>query len=257
MKIILKLGGSVITKKEGYKEVNREEIERISNVLKELWPSIKGNLTLINGAGSFGHAVVKRWKVNNGVFTDEEKLGFSDVYNACLGLSNYVVDELIKKGIPAFYIPPYFVAKQRDGKLKEFKGHVFLEKMAEGFLPVSGGSMVEDETLGKSIISGDRIIMALSKYFDIVAFGTDVDGVLDNEGNTIREISRENAEEVFPLLSTKEGDYTGAMLGKVKEIFNMPKGRVVYIFNARNTEQLEELLREGKITKGKFTKIFV
>jgi isopentenyl phosphate kinase len=254
--MIIKFGGSVITNKRGYKEVDPEVIKRLSQIVGKFWENWKGRLILINGAGSFGHAVVKNYDLV-GKIEENKLLGFADVYNSCNYLSTIVCSELIKQGVPAVFLPPLFFITQKNGKVVEFNSKAFKSLLTEGLLPVSGGNMVNDLVLGKSIVSGDRIIFELVRELDLptVAFGTDVDGILDNKGEVIPHITREDFTEIRKYLTTKEGDYTGAMLGKVETIFQMGRGKKVYVFNLKNFTQLEELLRDGKIKTGKFTLI--
>ena len=55
---ILKVGGSVISKKHGYMEENERAIEALAAMLSNVWKQGKKDLVLIHGAGSFGHAPV-------------------------------------------------------------------------------------------------------------------------------------------------------------------------------------------------------
>ena len=253
--LVLKLGGSVITKKDGYKEINYEKVEEIISIIAKHWNHLKGKLFLVNGAGSFGHALVKAYNIENGVFTDKHKLGMADTYNSCNGLSNHISKKLIEKGVPSIFVPPIAFAK-RNGENYQISYDLINELLKEGYLPISGGNMVLDETRGASPISGDRIIYEyVKKYKATVAFGTDVPGVLDNKGQVIKKITKENFPEIKEFLYTKEGDVTGAMLRKIEKILNIPKGIKIYIFNLNNLEQLDEFLEKGKIEKGEFTLI--
>jgi len=254
-KILVKLGGSVITVKDGYKEINAGALEEITSVIGNAWESVKGRLTIINGAGSFGHAPVRKHGIKHGVKSERELVGFADVYHSCSTLSLEVVGRLVEKNVPALYLAPYQFAVQDKGQLLSFDGAIFLESMERGLLPISGGNMVRDLSIGMSILSGDTIIRALSPAFDVIAFGTDVPGILDKEGKVVREIRREDWEGLAEILGEREGDVTGGMLGKVREILSMAPNTTVYIFDLRNTQQLRELLSGGEITSGEFTKI--
>ncbi len=255
-RILLKFGGSVITDKQSYESANLNVIKNIAKAVGENWERLRGNITIINGAGSFGHAVVDKYKVGNvKIETELHKLGFSETFRACNELSNIVSKYLISNGVPSVFIPPLFFVVQDHRKVVEFNKDIILDFMNEGYLPLSGGNMVNDISLGKSIISGDTIIEYLSSEFGVVAFGTDVDGVYDYKGDVIPVINRDNLSEISKFLHTRKGDYTGAMMGKINRIFNMDSKRV-FIFNLNNLDQLRELLRYGEIKSGRFTVIF-
>ena len=58
---ILKLGGSVITKKSKALTFNRNSVEKLSNVIKKF----NEPLIIVHGAGSFGHYYAKRYGISS------------------------------------------------------------------------------------------------------------------------------------------------------------------------------------------------
>ncbi len=106
--IILKLGGSVITKKEAFQPtIHKHNLERISD---EIASSSYKELIIVHGAGSFGHPFAKEYQIGSKI-TDEDdfkrkKLGFSITQSWVKKLNSIVCDSLRKKGVPSVSIQP-------------------------------------------------------------------------------------------------------------------------------------------------------
>ena len=58
---ILKLGGSVVTKKSRPLTFNADSVRNLSKVIKKF----KEPLIIVHGAGSFGHYYAKRYRISN------------------------------------------------------------------------------------------------------------------------------------------------------------------------------------------------
>ena len=58
---ILKLGGSVITKKSKPLTFNSDSVQKISKVIKKF----NEPLIIVHGAGSFGHYYAKRYRISD------------------------------------------------------------------------------------------------------------------------------------------------------------------------------------------------
>ena len=99
--------------------------------------------------------------------------------------------------------------------------------------------MVPDSETGASPCSGDQIVSYLGKGADMVVLATDVEGVLDDKGQIIPEITSANMKEVSKHLRSKENDVTGSMAGKLKELLSM--GTASYIVSAKHPERIESI----------------
>ena len=58
--IIIKLGGSIITDKTDYRKFNKDVVARLCKEIKESGQKV----IIVHGAGSFGHIISKRFKLN-------------------------------------------------------------------------------------------------------------------------------------------------------------------------------------------------
>ncbi|MFA6530523.1 MAG: isopentenyl phosphate kinase [Candidatus Micrarchaeia archaeon] len=241
---ILKLGGSVITKKHGYMEADELNISRLAQMIAFVWKKGVKDIVIIHGAGSFGHAPVLAHGINEGVKTDRERLGYADTHAACVYLSSMIVEELIKNEVPAISIPPTAIIRQRNRRIAKFDSQVIYDYLKKGFLPILHGDMVLDDRMGGSVCSGDQIISILGKQAKRIIMGSNVDGVLV-EGKVVPKIDRKNIKDIMKhLKSSGAPDVTGGMEGKFNEIMKLKAP--VYIVNAGKADRVELLLTGRK-----------
>ncbi|MBD3389370.1 hypothetical protein GF415_00230 [Candidatus Micrarchaeota archaeon] len=238
---VLKLGGSVLTKKRGYLEPDNSGILSLAKMLSRTWKDGIKDIILVHGAGSFGHPLVVKYSLNDGVKTEAQKLGAAKTHSACVRLSTLLVDALCKEGVPAVSVPPAFLGKMKNRKLAAFNSKPVDDLLGLGYLPVLHGDMLPDSELGCAVCSGDQLVSWLGKNAERIILGTNVDGVCV-DGKHIPEISQGNFEEVSAHFSKMEyADVTGGMKGKIKELIGL--GVPSYIVNALHPERVESLLR--------------
>lgn len=237
---IVKIGGSFITKKSGYREADGANIASIANAMAAIWKKGMRDFILVHGAGSFGHALVLKHGLNEGVQSAAQKLGYADTHAACSELSLLLVKGLVEAGAPAVSIPPAVIITQKGGRILRFDMKTVDGYLRSGYLPVLYGDMVPDSSLGGSVCSGDQIVAYLGKGAERVVLATNVDGVLDDSGKVIPKITSANFNEISRHLKGSAGDVTGAMAGKLKELLALDTP--AYIVNAANPERIEALL---------------
>jgi isopentenyl phosphate kinase len=232
--VIVKLGGSILTKKEGYKEENRASIASLAKGIADAYD--KCRLVLVHGAGSFGHAPVVKHGINEGVKTNAQRVGFADTHLAVSQLSNMIVEELVKDGVPAISMPPAVICRQDNKAIKEFSIGKIKAFLDAGYLPMVHGDMVLDDSMGGSVVSGDRLMVALAKGLGAkrMVFISDVEGVYV-DGKVFPSITRKNIDGIREHLRLSgKTDVTGGMYGKIMEI--MGSGVPAVVTNAENME---------------------
>ena len=237
---ILKLGGSFITRKSGYREADSANLQTAAKAVAAVWKKGVRDFILVHGAGSFGHALVLKYKINEGVKTREQKLGFADTHAACSELSSLLSNALISEGVPAISIPPASILEQKNRRISKFNDALVQAYMEAGFLPVLYGDMVPDSEIGGSVCSGDQIVSYLGKDAEFIVLATNVDGVLDDSGKVIPKITVANFSEIRRHLKKAENDVTGAMEGKLREILSLDAPS--YIVNAAAPERIVGLM---------------
>ena len=65
-RVIIKLGGGLITDKTRYKVVLRDRIDAVSEVISMII-DMGHSVIVIHGAGSFGHIEAKKWDISEGL----------------------------------------------------------------------------------------------------------------------------------------------------------------------------------------------
>lgn len=242
--IIIKAGGSVITKKSGFMEIDKENIIKIVKLIKKLWTK-KEKILLVHGAGSFGHPYAKKYNLKGKIMDKKQKLGFAVTHYSCSLLSDYLIKELVNSDIPAIAIPPATAIEQKNGKIE--KSNSVIDKyLAQGFLPVLYGDMTLDSSLKGCVCSGDKVISFFAKKMKPkkIILITDVDGVLDDKKKVIKKISKKNFSEISKFFYAREGDVTGSMKGKIQELLDLKA--TSYIVSYKKYKEILALINGKK-----------
>jgi len=243
---IVKLGGSVITDKTKERTFKPKVMDQLASEIKK---SDK-QMIIVHGAGSFGHILAKKYKLNEGYKNYDQVKGFSLTHEMVQNLNSLVLKSLQKNDIPAVSISPHSIVKLDDHKLEKIDLKVFEEYLEKQFIPVTFGDVVLDKKLGFSICSGDLLVMALSEYFkpEKVIFAMDEDGLytsnpkIDKKAKLIKKSSLKELEKLSTSLD-KHADVTGGMGGKLDTIKNISKlGIDTVLLNGNKPNRLYEVL---------------
>ena len=122
-KIVIKLGGGLITDKSQYKLVREDRIQSVCKIISKMIKN-DDSIILVHGAGSFGHLEAKKWNLSMGHSTeiiDEQRLAVKNVRNDMIELNNYVVKYLKEFGIEGISHPP---SKWANGLGPQFNGDI-------------------------------------------------------------------------------------------------------------------------------------
>ncbi len=237
--LYVKLGGSLITyKKEGMFSI-KENILR--NISRELRSFLRDRIFLTHGAGSFGHVPVIKHNLQNGL-RKGSKLGASEVMVRVSELNSIVSKIMLEESIPVVPFSARSVFMRRRGKIS--CNLPFIEYLIDhDFVPLTHGDFIPDEELGTYILSADEIPIYLAPLgLKKVIFLTDVPGVLDEEGNLIKELRR----NFLPKLREDDFDVTGAMRGKLSHAFKLASmGIEVIIAGYLNNGDLRRAFEGG------------
>lgn len=250
--LIIKFGGSVITYKGSLAPKLRKDV--INNLGKEISSIIKSGkykVILVHGAGSFGHPIVKKHNLQNGMKTSVQKLAYSKTMLNMLDLNRSILDTLILNKISPISFPPHAFAFQNNKKFKPYGVDLIKKSLELGLTPVLFGDAVLDNKLGCSILSGDVTVSYLAEKLgaDKIIYLSDVDGIFESnpkvnpKAKLIKEVNSDNFKKVMELLSAKKtnnSDVTGEMRGKLISINQALRGKTAYIVNG---------LKKGIITR--------
>jgi isopentenyl phosphate kinase len=251
--VLVKFGGSLITDKTQEEKINNAAINKLARQLKNVLDNHKRISYLVGtGAGSFGHIQVKKYNLNEGIETEEQKLGLAIVEDSVARLNRMVVASLLKSGLPAISFNPSSYFTMSNGETEE----IFLESLIGflnlGIIPVTYGDMVYDIVRGATVLSTDKQFLALTAKLsekniavDKVIFCGATKGVVDENGKTIDKINRDSypsIESVF--FENGYVDVTGGMKKKVQTALKIADfGIKSYIIDG---DSLENCLTHNK-----------
>ncbi|HYB79583.1 MAG TPA: isopentenyl phosphate kinase [Thermoplasmata archaeon] len=217
--VIVKLGGSVITRKRDVERIRPKVLARLA---REVASVRDVKVVLLHGAGSFGHPGAHRFGLarppGDGAAGAERARGAAIVAAEVRRLHLAVLRELVSAGASPASVPMATHARNRAGELVHLDPSPVASALEGGFLPVSFGDVVPDDAWGSSILSADTIAVALAPALGVerVVFVSDVEGILEGPPGRRRSTVREVTPETVASLRPPSGapDVTGGIRGK-------------------------------------------
>ncbi len=219
--VVVKLGGSVITRK---REVERVRPKILRRLAEEIASVADTPLVLLHGAGSFGHPGARKFGLarapDAGDARSRRGRGAAIVSGEVRRLHLAVVRELLRAWVSPWSIPVANHARNRDGRLVALDTTPFRSAVAAGLVPVSFGDVVPDESWGWSILSADTIAVTLARELEArrVVFVSDVPGILapatGRRPNVIADVTDAVVEGLRRVGSGP--DVTGGIRGKAE-----------------------------------------
>ncbi len=239
---ILKIGGSILTDKNKPCSIRPDQLTRVAEEIA----STPDNLVLVHGAGSFGHIPAKKF----GLPESFSRNGLLETHQSVVKLNEMVVNSLRDAGVSPLPIHPLSCILLNNGRLEKFETAPIVKMIAHGIIPVLHGDVAMDIVGRSGIVSGDQLVNHLGKVLqaEIVAVGTDVDGVL-YMGRIVTDVSREDLGHIDEELEGSAGvDVTGGMRGKLMELLELAdNGISSIIFNANKKGNIVRALNGESI----------
>ena len=259
--IILKLGGSAITRKE---KALTPRIGVIKRLAKEIARAKVAPLIVLHGGGSFGHPAAEKYRLTSGLDDPSQLIGFVETHEAMVSLNRLVVNALIENGVPALGMPPSSFMLMKQGKIQILGMKTLKEAINKGLVPVLYGDVAFDLEKGFNILSGDKIASFLATKLDArrIVMAVDVDGVFTDDPKiepaaeliprlTLDEIERLRAK----IGGSRSPDVTGGMFGKISELADpVERGIEALIVNALKPDNIYRALRGGEVIGTKVAK---
>ena len=254
--IILKIGGSVITDKEGELAPRTEVINRLA---EEIQKAQVKSLVIVHGGGSFGHPTAQKYGIKEGLREEAQKVGFAETHHVMTVLNGLVMDSLLWHNIPAISVAPSCCVVTENGRIKTFEEAVLRSYLKMGFAPVLYGDATLDETLGFTVLSGDQLVSHLARKLGAtnIVIGVDTDGLYDADPKVAKNakmygnLTLSELEKVKKKLGVSTAtDVTGGMFGKVTELIPaLAEGIPVNIVNAVKPNRVYKALM-GEAVEG-------
>jgi isopentenyl phosphate kinase len=228
-RIILKLGGSVLTDKAGDCAIRSDRIAAAAGEIARR-PGIQ--LVLVHGAGSCGHPQARRHRLDRGI-PPGDVAGIPETHAAVAKLNAVVVEALRAAGREAVGVHPLGHCVATGGRLRDPDWRPVELMLTLGVTPVLHGDVVMDTARGASIVSGDQLVASLARALspDRVGLATDVPGVLGRDGAVVERVHRGRAAGIAG--GSGNTDVTGGMEGKLTELLALAdEGIASAIFHA-------------------------
>jgi isopentenyl phosphate kinase len=213
-RVVLKLGGSVVTDKAGDCAIRADRIAACAGEIAQR-PGVQ--VVLVHGAGSCGHPQAQRHRLDRGI-PPGDIAGIPETHSAVERLNAAIVEALREAGREAVGIHPLGHCIAADGRLRDPDWRPVGLLLSLGVTPVLHGDVVTDTVRGASIVSGDQLVASLARALspDRVGLATDVPGVLGKGGAVVERIRR--GEAGVPAGGSRNTDVTGGMEGKLGEL---------------------------------------
>jgi isopentenyl phosphate kinase len=217
--VVVKLGGSLITRKGEVEKLRPKVLHRLAVELV----AASTPLVVLHGAGSFGHPGAARFGLARAPTTPaaarERTRGAAIVASEVRRLHLAVTRELVAAGLSPWSVPLSVVGRNHEGRLAALDADAFARALASGWTPVAGGDVVADDAWGSSILSADTAAVELARRLRArrVVFAADVPGVLDGPSGGRRKVVPELSEAVLAGLRPAAGavDVTGGIRAKI------------------------------------------
>ncbi len=226
---IIKLGGSVVTDKGS--EQLRVQKDRVRRLAREISVSSLQRLVLVSGAGSYGHRIVARTGIDQGVRDKQGLLAWAETQRLQYLLASELVQIFIEQDLPVIALQASASAILQKGQLVDMDSAVCRGLLDAGAIPLLYGVPAWDRLQGCSILSGDQIVPWLGIKLGIqdLIYATDVGGIYDRPPDQagaqhIDRVNADNWSEVQDKLGgSSHVDVTGGMLGKVEALMRSVK----------------------------------
>ena len=253
-RVIIKLGGGLITDKQQYKTALKDRIDPVSRVISEII-DMGHSVIVIHGAGSYGHIEAKKWKISEGLEPEISENQFSaidTIQRDMDELNSMVMESLSGAGVSCESYPP------RDwvnGVGMEFVGDISLfERSPEDLVPVSFGDVVP--VIGEKkfgILSGDHLMVRLANELPDVVLCVfllgDSSGLLTGPPDSDSSVLIERWSKSQGLVGEHDSaiDVTGGILLKLQcasEI--VESSEHVWFMDGRVPNRMLEVLSKGE-----------
>ncbi len=255
-RVVIKLGGGLISDKGSIKKFASDSVERIADSISSI-VEMGVPVVIVHGAGSFGHLLAKEWSISEGLdrkIAEEQRMIVDQIRLDMRELNKLVIDRFSDSELESEGLPP---SEWAIGTGPDFQGDITnFERVVEAPLPITFGDVVNtNDELEFGILSGDDLMVRLSKELEVshcIFLIGDADGVLsgppNQEGSSL--ISRLGAEEEIEGHHYSEIDVTGGIGLKIDRARKIASDvEEVWILDGRCPERVIELLSTGE-TRG-------
>ncbi len=251
MLLFLKLGGSLITNKNSFREPRPGVLMRLMLEIAEARadrPDLK--ILLGHGSGSYGHTEARKHGTRAGVTTPAEWRGFAEVQFVAGLLNRLVVEAAREADLPVVNCPPSASVVCHDGLIQSLALAPIQAALDHNLIPLVFGDVAVDTARGGTIVSTEDVFRYLAVHLRperILLAGADA-GVLTRwpDGEIIPEIVGAAHASPLPHVGGAQAtDVTGGMASKVSEMLALAEavpGVQIRIFSGEEPQVVRAAL---------------
>ncbi len=253
-RVVIKLGGGLITNKDSMKTFDFERMQAVSTSISSL-SSLGTSVVIVHGAGSFGHMLAKKWSIAQGVTDDHahsQRNAVERIRADMKELNALVVSSLEQVGLTCQSHPP---SEWAIGTGRNFKGRLdIFDRVSNEPIPITFGDAVEtgdDKEFG--ILSGDDLMFRISTELPGVTHSIfllgDAQGIMNKppSESDSKLLTNWDPSMVIESEHKSEIDVTGGISLKINRASQIAKDiEEVWIMDGREPDRIVELIRTGK-----------
>ena len=233
---ILKLGGSVVTKKSKPLTFNPNAVRSLSKIIKKF----NEPLIIVHGAGSFGHYYAKRYKISDKPTNSTKHV--VKIRDSMQLLNQKIIKIFHENHVNTFSFSPTSMYHNR--KIPNDWKKILQKSISLNLIPVTFGDVLIANN-GFYIHSGDLIVHDLCKLLNPkrVIFASNIDGIYQNTEDVTSLIPIINNNKNNLKFSKLHYDVTGGIKTKINQSLKIANlGIDVQITNGLNTKNLSKAL---------------
>ena len=224
---IIKVGGSVITNKEGRYSLNEDVIEKLANVFPGLPSNISNRIVLVLGGGSFGNLAPIDYRLDP--VGDWSLVDTPMMTVRMFQMLSGVVDVFRSASVPVYPFQASSLISYDEGQTEtklNFNIRPIREVMKRGLIPVISGDLIFFQDSFRILSSDDIPVIIASQEgvkIEKVLYYSDVDGLMNTTTNlVIKEVNFSNFNKVS-LFAGPSGkrDVTGGMKTKLNAMASL------------------------------------
>jgi isopentenyl phosphate kinase len=233
-----------------YRALREDVLERLAVEVS----STMERTIIVHGAGSFGHVMAAKHRLQEGYRDHSQLWGASQVMEDVRTLNLAVIGALGKGGLPSVSLPPSAIAVLSEGRLSSLDMSRFHRYLDLGMTPVTFGDVTLDDKRGLGICSGDQLMEALAREFSPrrIIFCSDVEGVFDADPNIdpqARMFELVDRSTVRRLPRTQRcADVTGSIYAKLETMLRITSyGGEAMVINGLRPGRLAAALKGEEV----------
>ncbi len=250
--VFLKLGGTLITNKDLAHTALIDQIDRIGIQIQRFCRENPDTYLLLgHGSGSFGHVAAKKFNTRQGVKSQQEWIGFSEVWREAHALDEIILHQFSQIGLPVISFPLSAAALTDNRQITDWTISPIKMALEHHLIPIIFGDVVFDNSLGGTILSTEEQMKYLVPFLNpsrILLAGQEPGVWHDFPACT--KLIEQITPSTFPdikkhVFGSSSTDVTGGMASKVAEMMELVQifnGLKVMIFSGKADNSIYQAL---------------